>query len=176
MKRIGLMALTFVVGLLAGSALYSWFFVQSPSRGNDPLVTGVGGVFFKAEDPAKLRAWYRDHLGLDGGDGPGVNFFWRELKDPSQFGMTVWSVFPRDTAYFGDEKQTFMINYRVRDLDALLAKLRAQGVEQVGDIEDYWYGRFGWILDAEGNRIELWQPVDYPPEEFDRRSRGERGR
>jgi catechol 2,3-dioxygenase-like lactoylglutathione lyase family enzyme len=176
MKKSGPLVLTFVVGLLVGSALHSWFPVRSRGLGNGQSVTGVGGVFFKAQDPAKLRAWYRDHLGLDGGDGPGVNFFWRELEDPSQFGLTVWSVFPRDTAYFGDAEQSFMVNYRVRDLDALLAKLRDQGVDQVGEIEDYWYGRFAWIRDGEGNRIELWQPVDYAPEEFDRRSRSEKGR
>ena len=87
-----------------------------------------------------------------------MNFFWREHDDPEQVGFTVWSVFPRETEYFGRESQDFMINYRVRNLDLLLARLESEGVLQVGDLEEYSYGRFAWIEDNEGNRIELWEP------------------
>lgn len=99
-----------------------------------------------------------------------------ERGDPSRFGFTVWSVFPQDTAYFGGGRQSVMVNYRVRDLDALLAGLRAQGVEQVNGIDEYWYGRSAWIRDGEGNRVELWQPVSSSPEEFERRQRREETR
>jgi catechol 2,3-dioxygenase-like lactoylglutathione lyase family enzyme len=133
-----------------------------------PLVTGIGGVFFKARDPERLRAWYREHLGVEA-DRPGVNFFWREAVDGGRFGRTVWSAFPADTRYFGPGDQDFMINYRVRDLDELLARLRQEGIAQVGKTEEYWYGRFAWVVDGEGNRVELWEPDRFSPREFERR-------
>ena len=120
----------------------------------------------------ELRAWYDRHLGLDA-EQQGVNFFWREPDDATRFGYTVWSPFPRDTEYFGPGGQDSMINYRVGDLEALLERLRAEGVEQVRETEEYWYGRFAWIVDGEGNRVELWEPVDFSPDEFDRRLRDE---
>jgi predicted enzyme related to lactoylglutathione lyase len=135
----------------------------------DTLVTGIGGVFFKAANPEVSREWYREHLGI-AGDRPGVNFFWRERDNPELLGFTVWSVFPSDTDYFGSSEQTFMINYRVRDLDSLLARLKTQGVEQIGDIDEYPYGRFAWILDGEGNRVELWEPVYDAPEQLEQQS------
>lgn len=176
MRKTAHVVLAFVTGLLVGAGAHSSAFLQSGAQANRESVTGIGGVFFKARDPDRLRAWYREHLGLEGDSGPGVNFFWREDANPARFGLTVWSVFPEDTSYFGDGQQRFMVNYRVRDLDALLARLRAQGVEQVGGVEDYWYGRFAWVLDGEGNRVELWQPVSYSPEEFERQRRREESR
>jgi len=87
-----------------------------------------------------------------------MNFFWRERDTPDRLGFTVWSAFPRDTDYFGPSGQSFMINYRVRDLDVLLKRLQVQGVRQVGKVEKFSYGRFAWIVDGDGNRIELWEP------------------
>lgn len=126
-----------------------------------PGVTGIGGVFFRVADPETTRAWYRQHLGVEG-EGQGVNFWWREQEDPDRLGFTVWSAFPRDTDYFGPGAQEFMINYRVRDLDALLARLKAEGIQQVGAVEEYSYGRFAWIVDIDGNRVELWEPTAQP--------------
>ena len=128
--------------------------------GFDGPVTGIGGVFLRAEDSDRQLAWYRDQLGIERAPGHhGVNFFWRDRGDPGRYGRTVWALFPRDSDYFGDTRQQVMINYRVRDLDALLRDLRASGVEQVGEVEEFPYGRFAWILDGEGNRVELWEPA-----------------
>jgi predicted enzyme related to lactoylglutathione lyase len=119
-------------------------------------VTGLGGVFFKADDPKRLSSWYETHLGLKGEDGS-VFFRWRE-RDVDAPGMTVWSIFPRDSGYFDPSRVPFMLNYRVDDLDAILKRLRAEGVTIDDRREDSQYGRFAWIMDPEGNRIELWQP------------------
>ncbi|MBF6614329.1 MAG: VOC family protein [Chloroflexi bacterium] len=121
-------------------------------------VTGIGGVFFKAADPEALGAWYREHLGLDLDDSAHTIFTWREAENPSDQGATVWSLFPADTDYFSPSRSTFMINYRVDDLDAVLAALRDEGVSVDDHTEEYEYGRFGWLMDPEGNRIELWEP------------------
>ncbi len=122
-------------------------------------VTGIGGVFFKTQDPKAMMAWYEAHLGIQPG-GPGemhAMFPWRDHQDPQVEGATVWSLFPHDTKYFGTGPALFMINYRVADLDALLAQLRLEGVAVEDRIEES-YGRFAWITDPEGNRIELWEP------------------
>ena len=119
-------------------------------------VTGLGGVFLKADDPERMYQWYEQHLGLAREQG-GVLFHWRQAQDPEKPGMTVWSFFPRDSTYFDPSKASFMINFRVADLDGLLAALRAEGVT-VDKSEDSEYGRFAWILDPEGNRVELWEP------------------
>lgn len=123
-----------------------------------PRVTGIGGVFFKARDQVRLGEWYRRHLGVEVQQGGFAVFRWREHDDPAVPGATVWSVFPEDTEYFGSREQRAMINYRVRDLDAVLAALRSEGVAVDEKVEESAEGRFGWITDAEGNRIELWQP------------------
>ena len=120
-------------------------------------VTGIGGIFFKAKDPAGMAEWYRDHLGIPVEDSVAL-FAWRGGKDGKAHGHTVWSIFPADTKYFGEDSAPFMINYRVKDLDRLLAALRAEGVDVDRDIEESKYGRFGWVRDPEGNRIELWEP------------------
>lgn len=119
-------------------------------------VTGIGGIFFRAQDPEKLAAWYQQNLGLPM-KGSEANFQWRESADPSRTGHTVWSLFPKDTDYFGPNGPVFMINYRVTNLDRMVAQLRAGGVK-VDKVEDFEYGRFAWISDPEGNRIELWEP------------------
>jgi predicted enzyme related to lactoylglutathione lyase len=123
---------------------------------NPEKVTGIGGVFFKARDPERMSAWYRDQLGICAEDGH-ADFVWREHDRPDEIGLTVWSVFPADTDYFGPARPAFMINYRVANLERMLAQLRRNGVT-VEKVEEYDYGRFAWITDPEGNRIELWEP------------------
>jgi predicted enzyme related to lactoylglutathione lyase len=114
-------------------------------------VQGIGGVFFRSTDPQWLAAWYAEHLGIDVEDWGGSVF------QASEGAVTVWSPFAADTDYWPAEKQA-MINYRVRDLDALLVQLRAAGVEVDERVEETEQGRFGWAVDPEGNRFELWQP------------------
>jgi len=121
-------------------------------------VTGVGGIFFKSDDAEKLYQWYEKHLGITrAADGSGVSFAWREPDNPEKQGMTIWSVFPRHSKYFDPSKSPFMINYRVDDLDGLLKALAEEGIE-CAPAEDSDYGRFAWIMDPDGNRIELWEP------------------
>ncbi len=119
-------------------------------------VTGIGGIFFRVREPEKISAWYQQHLGISVKDGH-ADFVWREHERPDQIGRTVWSVFPTDTDYFGPSRPAFMINYRVENLERMLAQLRRDGVT-VEKVEEYDYGRFAWITDPEGNRIELWEP------------------
>ena len=127
---------------------------------DQPRVTGLGGVFFKADDPKTLTAWYARHLGLPRSEHGQVMFRWRDAASPDREGMTVWSAFKRDSDYFGAGPQQVMLNYRVADLDALLAVLREEGVSIDDRREDHEYGRFAWITDPEGNRVELWQPPE----------------
>lgn len=119
-------------------------------------VTGIGGIFFKARDPATLGAWYRDHLGLDVTEWGGAVFDWG--GDGSEPGMTIWSPFAADTDYMAPGTAPFMVNFRVADLEALLAALKAEGCNVVDRTETSEHGRFGWVIDPEGNKVELWQP------------------
>jgi len=121
-------------------------------------VTGIGGVFLRARDPKALSQWYADNLGVKLTDYGGVTFLWTD-EVPATTGMTTWSLFPADTKYFGSPTQQAMVNYRVDDLDELLVQLKAAGVTIDPKREDADYGRFAWISDPEGNRIELWQPL-----------------
>ena len=121
-------------------------------------VTGIGGVFFKARDPKALGAWYRTHLGIGVEDWGGAAFRWKGPDNPDGVGTTVWSPFAADTSYFAPSSAPFMINYRVHDLHALLAALRSEGCTVDDKVEESEYGKFGWVMDPEGNRIELWQP------------------
>jgi predicted enzyme related to lactoylglutathione lyase len=117
-------------------------------------VTGLGGIFFKSRDPAALGAWYAQHLGLNVEEWGGVRFDENERRP----GYTLWSPFAADTGYFGPGAQSYMINFRVDDLDALLAQLRSAGVAVDERVDESEFGRFGWVVDPEGTRIELWQP------------------
>lgn len=121
-------------------------------------VTGIGGIFFKAKNPDQLKQWYSRHLGFPLKEDGDVSFRWREVDTPQREGRTVWATFPKDTEYFKPSQAPFMINYRVEDLDGLLAQLRKEGVTVDDRVEQYDYGKFGWIMDPEGNRIELWEP------------------
>ena len=118
-------------------------------------VTGIGGIFFKARDPQALGAWYRTHLGLDVSEWGGTVFRW---ADDSATGTTLWSAFKHDTDYFAPSTAPFMVNFRVADLHALLAALREEGCDVVDKVEESEYGRFGWVIDPEGNKLELWEP------------------
>ena len=121
-------------------------------------VTGIGGVFLRARDPKALSAWYAEHLGFAPGEH-GIVFHWSD-EVPKGTGMTTWSTFPQNTSYFGEgSTQAVMINYRVDDLDGLLKKLTEADSTLKPKREDDSYGRFAWITDPEGNRIELWEPL-----------------
>lgn len=126
---------------------------------NHKKVTGIGGIFFKCKDAGKLKSWYEKHLGLQTNEY-GSLFEFRSTDDPQQKCYLQWSPFPQDTKYFEPSKREFMINYRVENLEALIEDLKAEGVEIVDEMEIYEYGKFVHILDAEGNKIELWEPVD----------------
>ena len=121
-------------------------------------VKGIGGVFFRSNDPAGLGAWYAKHLGVPITSHGHAMFPWRRADDPSVESMTVWAAFPKETDYFGPNRPALMINYIVEDLDQCLAELREAGVSVEEHVERTDYGNFGWATDPEGNRIELWQP------------------
>lgn len=121
-------------------------------------VIGVGGIFFKAKNPEKLREWYRDHLGFNVDNWGGVVF--QPVGDNIEKEKTVWSLFAGDSTYFAPSTQPFMINYRVADLHALLAALREEGCDVDAKVDESEYGKFGWVMDPEGNRVELWEPPD----------------
>ena len=125
-------------------------------------ILGIGGIFFKSANRDQTRDWYATHLGL-GGKGGEVMLPWREHDDPQKEHITVWSVFPAATDYFGPNHPSFMINYIVDDLDALLERLAQEGVKIDPKRINESYGRFAWIYDPDGNKIELWQPVSAKP-------------
>jgi predicted enzyme related to lactoylglutathione lyase len=122
-------------------------------------VTGLGGVFFKCDDPKAMNEWYAKNLGLPAGEY-GTTFEWRQADDPSKTGSTSWSTFPQDTKYFDPSAKPFMINYRVENLVELVAELKKENVTIVDEIAEYDYGKFVHVLDPEGNIIELWEPID----------------
>ncbi len=121
-------------------------------------VTGIGGIFFHARDPAALQAWYRTHLGIDVQDWGGTAFTWADASGKPTTGTTVWSIGAAGSDHFAPSKATFMVNYRVDDLPALLQALRAEGCNVLDKMDDSEYGKFGWVIDPEGNKVELWQP------------------
>ncbi len=121
-------------------------------------VTGIGGVFFHAKDPAALGAWYKTHLGIDVQPWGGAAFDWVDANGDPVKGTTAWSIGRAGGDQFAPSKAPFMINYRVDDLAALLAALRAEGCEVLEKTDDSEYGKFGWVMDPEGNKVELWQP------------------
>ena len=121
-------------------------------------VIGLGGIFFKAKDPQSMYQWYEKHLGIQVHPGAGGMFPWRRAEDPAQETVTVWSIFPHHSKKFDPSTASFMINYQVEDLHGLLQALRAEGVTIDPKVEDHEYGKFAWIMDPEGNRIELWEP------------------
>lgn len=120
-------------------------------------VTGIGGVFFKAKDPKAVKEWYNKHLGLNT-DQWGCTFWWKDKEGNDC--STQWSPFKEDTTHFEPSKKEFMMNYRVENLEELLKTLKAEGVTVMDEIQIADEGKFGWIMDVEGNKIELWEPND----------------
>jgi len=124
-------------------------------------VTGIGGFFFKAKNPKKLAAWYKEHLGVPIDDSfGGYAFDWNNQKNRPDNGYTIWSPFKQDTEYIEPSKKDFMFNFIVDDLEALLEVLDEEGVEQSGNLENTEFGKFAWVLDPEGNKVELWEPAE----------------
>jgi predicted enzyme related to lactoylglutathione lyase len=157
MKKImltGTLAIAFCLGLGTNKIMQ-----RMSARSEQKKVTGIGGVFFKCKNPEKMRMWYQKHLGLQT-DKYGTNFEWRQGADSSRKGFTQWSPFAESTKYFEPSKNSFMVNYRVEELAGLVELLRKEGVTIVDEITVYEYGKFVHILDLEGNKVELWEPVD----------------
>jgi predicted enzyme related to lactoylglutathione lyase len=154
MKRF-LIALLFIVTFLLGYG----FSRLTTLPNNRPRVTGIGGIFFKAKDPAALKAWYGKNLGIRIVQS-GSNFEWRQGIDSTKKGFTLWAPFRETTKYFQPSEKQFMINYRVEQLDRLLINLKATGVTPLDTMEKTSYGNFIHLLDPEGNKIELWEPND----------------
>ena len=121
-------------------------------------VTGIGGIFFKAKDAPALRAWYKQHLGIDVSEWGGAMFSWSDDAGNPTGGMTVWTINPQESKQFAPSDASFMINYRVEDVYALVAALKAEGCNVLEKIDDSEYGKFAWVIDPEGNKVELWQP------------------
>lgn len=121
-------------------------------------VTGIGGIFIKSADTKRLREWYQKHLGIDIAEWGGTAFKWSGPDNPSGQGTTVWSVFEASSNYFEPSGASFMVNYRVEDVHALVAELRKEGCQVIGKVDESEYGKFGWVLDPDGNKIELWEP------------------
>ena len=121
-------------------------------------VTGIGGIFFQARDPAALRAWYQKHLGVDVQDWGGAAFTWTDAEGQPTGGTTIWSIGEAASDQFAPGTAAFMVNYRVADLRALVAALKAEGCDVLEKTEDSEYGKFAWVMDLEGHKVELWEP------------------
>lgn len=125
---------------------------------------GIGGIFFKSEKPDELRDWYKQHLGINIEQFGGSVFQWQKLAEEKPEAYTVWSPFDAKTDYMNPSKNEFMVNFVVDDLDALLTALKDEGVELVGDpMNDANFGKFGWVMDPEGRKVELWEPPQQMP-------------
>lgn len=121
-------------------------------------VTGIGGVIFKAKDPKAMQAWYKLHLGIDVQEWGGAAFDWTDADGKPVGGTTAWSIVPADSDSFAPSKASFMVNYRVADLHALLKALKEEGYNASDKSDDSEFGKFGWVIDPEGNKVELWEP------------------
>jgi predicted enzyme related to lactoylglutathione lyase len=120
-------------------------------------VTGIGGVFFKAKDPGALQSWYKNHLGIDVQAWGGAAFDWTDEQGKPAGGTTAWSIFPEGDS-FAPSTAPFMVNYRVADLPALLKALKEEGCNVLDKLDESEFGKFGWVIDPEGNKVELWEP------------------
>lgn len=154
MKKNIFIAVAFAATFCLGFAVKTITTKETPEM---KRVTGIGGVFFKCKDPKKMTEWYEKHLGLD--TNPyGATFEWFENNKRKTKAQTQWTPFPETTTYFGNPEQVFMMNYRVENLMRLVEELKKEGVTIVDTIETFDYGKFVHILDAEGNRVQLWEP------------------
>jgi predicted enzyme related to lactoylglutathione lyase len=139
--------------------LLGYGFCRIATVPSSPRVTGIGGIFFKAKDPKKLRDWYAQYLGLKIAQGD-CNFEWHQGADSTKKGFTIWAPFKETTKYFQPSDKQFMINYRVEGLDQLLANMKAAGILPTDSVQKTSYGNFVHLMDPEGNKIELWEPND----------------
>jgi predicted enzyme related to lactoylglutathione lyase len=157
----------FIVLLIAASFGSGFAFNNILTRQAPEMkrVTGIGGIFFKCKSPAKMRAWYHDHLGLNTNDY-GAVFEWRQGADTLKKGFTQWTPFKETTSYFAPSDKDFMINYRVANMDGLLVQLKKEGVTILDTVMAADYGKFVHIMDIEGNKIELWEPNDLKYDEL----------
>jgi predicted enzyme related to lactoylglutathione lyase len=121
-------------------------------------VTGIGGIFFKARDPVALRSWYHQHLGIDVLEWGGAAFTWADAQGNPTAGTTIWSIGDAAGDHYAPSTASFMVNYRVADLHALVAALKAEGCNVLEKIDESEYGKFAWVMDPEGNKVELWEP------------------
>jgi predicted enzyme related to lactoylglutathione lyase len=157
-KRIFIIS-AFVITFLLGFGFKSMITNHDNQLKQMKKVTGIGGIFFKCKDPAKMNQWYEKHLGM--ATNPyGTKFEWRQGADSSKYGCTLWSTFSEKTKYFEPSTKDFMINYRVDNLVGLVEDLKKEGVSIVDTIASSDYGKFIHIMDIEGNKIELWEPID----------------
>jgi predicted enzyme related to lactoylglutathione lyase len=159
MKRAALIISITAISFCFGFAVKTITTKQLNNQTIMKKVTGIGGIFFKCKDPKAITEWYKKHLGFD--TTPyGTSFEWRQADDSAKKGLTQWNPFAENTKYFEPSTKDFMINYRVENLTELVEQLKKEGVTIVDKIETYDYGKFVHILDAEGNKIQLWEPVD----------------
>ena len=158
MKKTSLIVLVITASFLSGFA-FKTIISNKKNTTTMKKVTGIGGIFFKCKDPKAINEWYKTHLGFD--TSPyGTTFEWYEGADSTKKGQTQWAPFPETTKYFEPSTKDFMINYRVENIEALVEQLKNEGVTIVDTIETYDYGKFVHIMDVEGNKVELWEPVD----------------
>ena len=160
MKKTILITLTLATTFGIGFAFKTITIKQNKNKTTMKKVTGIGGIFFKCKDPKKMTEWYHKNLGLNTNPYGGATFEWYEGADSTKKGQTQWQPFPETTKYFEPSTKDFMINYRVENLEALVEELKKEGVTIVDKIESYDYGKFVHILDAEGNKVELWEAKD----------------
>ncbi len=121
-------------------------------------VTGIGGIFFKAKDAPSLQAWYKRHLGIDVQAWGGAAFEWTDAEGKPAAGTTAWLIDPQESDHFAPSSASFMVNYRVEDLHALVKALKEEGCNVLDKVDESEYGKFAWVIDPEGNKVELWQP------------------
>jgi predicted enzyme related to lactoylglutathione lyase len=166
MKRTLLLSLSIATSFAFGFSLKTILTNQKLNETKTGRVTGLGGIFFKCKDPGKVKEWYKTHLGLNT-DKYGTNFEWHQGADSTKKGYTQWSPFTDSTKYFRPSTKDFMINYRVDNMEVLVAALKKEGVTIVDTMETVSYGKFIHILDNEGNKVELWEPYDTEYGKFD---------
>jgi len=159
MKKSFLIILIIAASFLSGFAFRTIIKTQNNKPANMKKVTGIGGIFFKCKDPNKMKEWYKTHLGIDAGQY-GASFEWYEDAEGKKKGLTQWNLNSETAKLYEPSTKDFMINYRVENLETLVEELKKGGITIVDTIATYDYGKFVHILDAEGNKIQLWEPVD----------------